>query len=244
MELESYALMASHEAEHWWFVGRRAVIGALLDRVALPGNAKVLEAGCGTGGNLYLLQSRGSVSAFDPHPAALDIARTRHPGIEVAGGELPDRLPFETASFDLVAALDVLEHVEDDYGAMQALIAMAKPGGHILITVPTHPFLWGSHDRRLHHKRRYSLEQFRQLHSVPGTELLYEGPFNCLLAPVAFSIRVAERLLGVNFGNQERLPAAPINRVLTALFAGESRVLRKVRLPFGLSHAALIRRSP
>ncbi len=244
MELESYGLMASHEAEHWWFVGRRAVIDALLDRVALPPDARVLEAGCGTGGNLYLLQGRGRVSAFDPHPAALDIARTRYPAVEIAGGELPDRLPFKEASFDLVAALDVLEHVTDDRRAIEALVAMAKPGGYVLITVPTHPFLWGSHDQRLHHQRRYSLERFRELYSLPDTEVLYQGPFNCLLSPIAFAIRLGEKALGVRFGNQERLPIRPVNRLLTSIFATEGAAVRKGRLPFGLSHAALIRRAP
>ena len=75
MEADAYRLMASHEAVHWWFVGRRAVINGLLDRIGLPEDARVLEAGCGTGGNLYHLKRRGTVSAFEPHPDGIDIAR-------------------------------------------------------------------------------------------------------------------------------------------------------------------------
>src|SRR2546427_477259 len=84
-----------------------------------PGaGASIVEAGCGTGGNLDMLGQRGVVHAFEPFGEAVDIARDRHPTIEVRAGELPRRLPYADASFDLVAALDVLEHVDDDVGAM------------------------------------------------------------------------------------------------------------------------------
>lgn len=244
MEIDAYRLMASHEAEHWWFVGRRAIIDALLDRIELPPDARVLEAGCGTGGNLYLLQDRGLVSAFDPHPAALDVARTRYPGLVIHDGALPHDLPFPPGSFDLVAALDVLEHVDDDGAALDALLALARPGGHLILTVPTHPRLFGSHDRRLHHRRRYAVRDFRRLCRRAGSEVVHEVAFNTLLAPVAAALRLAENAFGVDVGNQERLPAAPVNEVLAGVFAFEARLLRRFPMPFGLSHAAILRRVP
>src|SRR6266550_8262663 len=100
METDAYRLMASHEAIHWWFVGRRAVINGVLDQISLPADARVLEAGCGTGGNLYHLKRRGAVSAFEPHPDGIEIARSRHPDVAIEDGALPDRLPFPDATFD------------------------------------------------------------------------------------------------------------------------------------------------
>ena len=242
MEIEAYQLMASHEALHWWFVGRRAIIDGLLDRLPLDAEARILEAGCGTGGNLYLLQGRGRVSAFEPHPAGIDIARSRNPGVEILDGELPDRLPFADGTFDLVVVLDVLEHVEQDNAALQSLIRLTKPGGYLLITVPAHPFLWGQHDRRLHHIRRYSVDAFTRLCGTKNTRVVYESPFNTLLAPVAFLARVAEKYLSLDLGNQERLPSEPLNRLLSAVFALERGLIRHARLPFGLSHAAILQR--
>jgi SAM-dependent methyltransferase len=242
MEIEAYIQMASHEALHWWFVGRRAIIDGLLDRVPLGTNARILEAGCGTGGNLYLLQGRGRVSAFEPHPTGIEIARNRNPGVEILDGELPDRLPFAEGTFDLVVVLDVLEHVEDDEAALASLIRVTKPGGYVLITVPTHPFLWGQHDRRLHHIRRYSIDGFTALCAAKNTRVVFESPFNTLLAPVAFLARVAEKHLSVDLGNQERLPAEPLNRMLSAVFSWERWLIRHSRLPVGLSHAAILQR--
>lgn len=242
METDAYQLMASHEAVHWWFVGRRAVINGVLDRIHLPADARVLEAGCGTGGNLYHLKLRGQVSAFEPHPDGVEIARSRHPDVPIETGSLPDILPFSDSTFDLVAALDVLEHVEDDSGAFAALMRLVKPGGYVIITVPTHPFLWGSHDRRLHHVRRYSVARIREICQVPDAEIVYFGAFNTLLAPIAFAVRLAEKLFSVDVGNQERMPSRPINVVLSAIFGFEGRLVRRVRLPFGLSQAVILRR--
>ena len=242
MDADAYALMASHEGRHWWFVGRRAVIDGLLDRIVLPAPARILEAGCGTGGNLSYLERLGTVAAFEPYLPAVEIARDRHPATAVEDGALPDRLPFADDSFDLVAALDVLEHVDDDSAALDALVRLAKPGGYVIVSVPTHPFLWGRHDRRLHHVRRYDVRELRDLCSRTETELVYFGPFNTLLAPIAVIARVAEKFLPLDFGNQERLPPGPMNAALAAIFALEGRLVRHGRMPFGLSHAAILRR--
>jgi SAM-dependent methyltransferase len=243
METDAYQLMASHEAVHWWFVGRRAVINGVLDRIDLPADARVLEAGCGTGGNLYHLKRRGNVSAFEPHPDGIEIARTRHPDVAIEVGALPDQLPFPESTFDLVAALDVLEHVDDDVGALDALIRLVKPGGYIVITVPTHPFLWGSHDRRLHHVRRYSVGDLRKMCAESGAEIVYFGAFNTILAPIAFAVRIAEKALSINIGNQERMPSRWVNQILAGAFALEGRLVRYVHLPFGLSQAVILRRA-
>jgi len=241
LESDTYKLMAAHEADHWWFVGRRAVIDAVLDRYDLPSDAKILEAGCGTGGNLYLLQGRGSVYAFEPSAIALDIARERHPGIMIAEGELPGSLPFAEGTFDLVAALDVLEHVADDRAALASLIRQARPGGRVLVSVPTHPVLWGSHDRRLHHVRRYDTDELHAMLQIPGTTLEYFGAYNTVLAPIAFALRLAETVLPFELGNQERKPPAPINWILARLFTAEASFARRRPIPFGLSQVAVLR---
>ncbi len=243
MEHSAYALMAAQEDRHWWFVGRRAVISALLDRIDLPGNARILEAGCGSGGNLGILQERGLVSAFEPFPEAADSARDRYPVSDVRPGRLPDDVPFADGTFDLVAALDVLEHVDDDVASLAALIRLAKPGGAIIVTVPAHQLLWGSHDRRLHHMRRYGRSQLRAIARAAGAEIVFETAFNTVLAPIAVVYRLVENRSGVELGNQERLPARPINKLLGWLFAMERRVVRRWSIPHGMSYGFILRRT-
>ena len=244
MDPETFSLMASHEEHHWWFVGRRAVIDALLDRLPLVGGSEVLEAGCGTGGNLFMLARRGRVSAFEPSVVARDIAarKLEHASVVVVDGELPDRLPFEAGSFDLVVALDVLEHIERDQEALVSLVSMAKPGGYILVTVPAHPILWGAHDRRLHHIRRYRRRELKRMCAATGCELRLITAFNTILSPLAVTLRLLERIAPISFGNQERMPPSPVNRVLSRLFALEGPIVRRMPLPFGVSYAAVLRR--
>jgi len=235
--------MAATEATHWWFVGRRAVINAVLDTIELPQAGTILEAGCGTGGNLASLARRGRIAAFEPAIDAIAFAQDRHPNVDIRQGALPADLPYDAGSFDLVAALDVLEHVQEDAASAAALVSLVRPGGWLIVTVPAHQALWSSHDRRLHHRRRYGRRQLLGLFTDTDVELVRITPFNMVLAPIAMVYRVGERWLGLDLGNQERLLPWPLNATLGALFRTESALIRTgLPVPFGLSYIAVFRR--
>ena len=156
---------------------------------------------------------------------------------------LPSELPYDEASFDLVAALDVLEHVEDDGASAHALVSLVRPGGWLIVTVPAHQALWGTHDRRLHHLRRYGRRQLLDLFAGCDVDLVRTTPFNIVLSPLAIIYRVGERTLGMDFGNQERNLLGPLNAALGALFRLESMLIRRgMPIPFGLSYVAVFRR--
>jgi SAM-dependent methyltransferase len=243
MDRAAFAQMAAAEATHWWFVGRRAVIDALIDGIDLPESGEILEAGCGTGGNLASLARRGRIAAFEPQLDAIEFAKAKHPDVEIRTGSLPEDLPYPVATFDLVAALDVLEHVEDDQGAAHALARMVKPGGWLLVTVPAHQALWGSHDKRLYHVRRYGRKQLLALFDDCELEVVRWTAFNLVLAPLAVVYRIFEARLGRDLGSQERVPPRPLNALLSALFRAEAFPVRHgMRIPFGISYAVLLRR--
>ncbi len=243
MDTAAFTHMATTEDRHWWFVGRRAVIDALLDEIDIPASGSILEAGCGTGGNLATLARRGRISAFEPHIDALAFARARNPEAEVLEGALPEQLPYPAASFDLVAALDVLEHVHNDHESARALVRLTRPGGWLLVTVPAHQALWGSHDRRLHHLRRYGRAQLLSLFDGLDVDVVRVTPFNVVLSPIAMLYRIAERVAGLDLGNQERFPPRHLNTMLAALFSAEAEFVRRgLVIPFGLSYAVVLRR--
>ena len=156
MDRAAYAGMNAIEGRHWWFVARRAIIDTLIRRTIKPRfGARVLEAGCGTGGNLALLSRFGRLSAFEFDAEARGLANAKQI-CRVVPGALPDGLDAADAPYDLVALMDVLEHIDDDVRSLRALGALLSDDGSILLTVPAVPLLWSHHDVLHHHKRRYS----------------------------------------------------------------------------------------
>jgi SAM-dependent methyltransferase len=238
MERLVYRQMAELDQQHWWYRGRRSVLCELIRRTAMPpANARILEIGCGTGHNLPMLGKFGSIDAVELDDEARAIAERRL-GREVMSARLPELAGVRDSYYDLVAALDVIEHIDDDRAALDAIAGKLKPGGTFLMTVPAHQWMWSAHDVANHHKRRYSKSSLRRL--VEGSPLRLEkiGYFNSLLFPLAVGERLASKLLRKNDATVS-LPAGPINSALRHVFALERYVLGRLPLPPGLSLFAL-----
>ena len=241
MELSAYASMRASEDEHWWFVGRRNVLRGLIGRIrSLPPVPAVLEAGCGSGGNLSMLESYGDLYAFEYNDEARAHAAGRTSG-KVAFGALPDAVGFGDRKFDLIALLDVLEHIDDDLGSLVTLRDRLSDNGALLITVPAVPALWSDHDVIHHHKRRYSKAHLRRRLSEAGLVVERIGYFNSLLFPLALLQRLASKF-GAGSADSSAIPPRPLNRLLAAIFSLESKLLGWVSFPIGLSLYAVVRR--
>jgi SAM-dependent methyltransferase len=231
--------MSAQEGSHWWFVARRAILDRLIrTQMALRPGARILEAGCGTGGNLAMLASYGSVEALEYDGEARALATAR--GVaRVEPGMLPDRIGFGDQRYDLIALLDVLEHVEEDRASLAALRDRLAQGGRILLTVPAVPSLWSDHDVLHHHKRRYTLSGLRGVAEAAGLKVESVGYFNSLLFPVAVATRTAHRLLRRK-GGLDAEPSPLVNRALRIIFGWERHLLGRIRFPIGLSLYAIL----
>lgn len=240
MERAIYDHLRDLDGEHWWFVARRRILGRLIQTLDLPAQPKILEVGCGAGGNIPLLKQFGDVQAVEPDAESRDCAAQRA-GVPVHGGLLPDGLPFAPETFDLVCAFDVVEHVDDDRGALRGLAKLAKPGGWVLTTVPAYQWLWSRHDELHHHKRRYVLPEYRAL--VEGAGLTIEGAtyFNTLLFPAAVAQRQVKRWRGDD-SPDDAMPPKFLNRLLQSIFALEAPIVARGGLPFGMSIAVAARK--
>ncbi len=239
MDRAVYERMASQEESHWWFVGRREIIRALIEReVTLSREPRLLEAGCGSGGNLPLLSRYGRVEGFESDPEARRLAASR--GFSVSDGSLPDRVAEPDATYDFVGLFDVLEHVENDVAAVATLARKLKQGGTLLITVPAMPWLWSAHDVTHHHYRRYTAGSLKRVVSAAGQRVVRIGYFNSLLFPLAVVQRGCSGRAGVR-APTDKIPSSGINNLLSAIFRVERHWVGRVPTPFGLSLFAVVR---
>jgi SAM-dependent methyltransferase len=238
-----YQRMASHEDVHWWFVARRMVISRLIDRfVKHDRNLKILEVGCGTGGNLGMLKRFGTVTATECDETARGIASRKH-DIEIRDARLPDLGGLPENKFDLVLLLDVLEHVEDDLGALKGLASRHSDGGRLVITVPAHPWLWSMHDEIHHHFRRYTPATLRSVAEAAGYSVEAIGYYNSLLFPLAIITRFVKKLIGSDAAD-DAMPGRAVNPVLRNIFALERYLVGRVPMPTGLSLYLVARPRP
>lgn len=239
MDERIYAEMAVLEDRHWWFAARRIILNKLISTLPLPADAQIMEAGCGSGGNLAMLARHGRVYGMETNTQALELAAAKGTA-QIAAGRLPAPIPFAGQTFDLIALLDVMEHLDDDAAALRALRARLKPGGWLLITVPAYPFLWSRHDELHHHKRRYVARDFRAVIEGAGYRVQYLSYFNTWLFPLI----AAARLAGAGSGHSGDLTMPNrrlINALLEKIFASERLLLGRIALPFGVSLLALAR---
>lgn len=233
-----YDRMAAHDSTHWWYRARRDILSDYLERYGnVPKGARILEIGCGTGHNLPMLGQFGDVDAIEIDPAARSIASERL-GKPVGDAPLPDLPGVAKGSYDLVAVLDVVEHIEDDVAALKGMASLLKPGGKILIAVPAHQWMWSAHDVVNHHHRRYSKAGLVKAIEAAGLKSRKLTYFNSLLFPLAAAARIAGRLTGRD-DSDDSPPAKPLNTLFEAIFRLERHAVGRVPLTPGVSIVTL-----
>ena len=236
--------LQTHRAEdrHWWYRGRRSVLGRVVAALPLAADARILDAGCGSGRNMVELARHGTVTGVELSETSVCLARARDVGEVIEGSVM--EMPLDGDSFDLAASLDVIEHLEDDLGALRELRRVVKPGGSLLVTVPAYQWLWSGHDEINHHHRRYTRRSLLAVAEQAGWECVRTTYFNSLLLPVAILLRVLDRLSSRTTESSLDLwvPPGPLNWLLERPMALEAALIgRGGRIPAGLSLLAAFR---
>lgn len=239
MDRAVFDRMAEQDSRHWWFVARRRILSDFIAReVELPADARILEIGCGTGHNFEMLGRFGRIDAIEIDDGARALA-SRRLGRPVGTAPLPELTGIADGTYDLVALLDVLEHIEDDKASLASIQRKLAPGGRILLTVPANQWMWSAHDAAHHHHRRYSKKRLAKVAAEAGLKVHRLSYFNTLLFPVAAAARIAGKLTGKK-ESDDKMPSAPVNRLLQAVFGFERHLVGRVPLPAGVSLVAIL----
>jgi ubiquinone/menaquinone biosynthesis C-methylase UbiE len=237
-----YDEMYRLENTYWWYVARRALAVELLNtEIQKRDGVRILDVGCGTGANMSAFARLAPTTGIDTSMDALHFCRTR--GISSVALSPVEQLPFATAAFDIVSALDVLEHTDDDLNSLREIRRVTKSDGLILITVPAYGFLWSEHDEALKHRRRYTAHELRNKLTVSGFEVIRTSYFISALFFPILALRIWQGLRKNSTHPKTSIQVLPewINSSLVGLLAMERMVFRRMNLPFGVSIVALAR---
>jgi SAM-dependent methyltransferase len=233
------------EEWHWWFRGRRRILEAVLRREVSDRRVlRIASLGCGPARGVEWLAeipiARSRVVGIDLDPGH---GRARGRDVDFVAARL-EALPLAGGAFEMVVALDVLEHLVDDAAGLEEAGRLVAPGGLLVVTVPALPSLWGRQDEVSEHYRRYTRRSLLDLFARAGLHRPRITHFNTLLfAPVA-AVRWTRRALGTSSaGGSDFAKNRPglLNDLLAHLFAAERHLVGRVPLPAGVSLLAMLR---
>ena len=243
MNADEVHKMAAVESSHWWYVGTREIcLELLLPHIAGRGPLRVLDVGCGTGGNLAELSRLGPARGVDLDPLCVDYTQRR--GLDCSLGNMLD---FEAppASLDLITFFDVATHLgRDQFPAILKHIGAAlTQDGVLAFREPAMPIARGSHDRAVDVRHRFTAPDVRRCLEEVGFEPLRITYLNTLLFPPIVLLRQLQNALAPTRAVSDVRPTPePLNALLLGVLRMEKQLLRLTDLPFGVSLFAVARK--
>lgn len=278
MNPSEYSAMAQAEDHHWWYYGLRSAFAAALQRSPLsskdpsdhPGNSvatgssspaaperttsdrTVIDAGCGTGGNLKWLRSvcpDARLMGFDVSPEAVALTRQRVPEADVFVADLCQP-PLRNAQFELIVCSDVLytTPLPEGLQGLRSLCQQLKTGGCLLLHLPAYNWMKSRHDHAVHTRHRFTTSEARRMVGELGLKVEFLSYRMFLLFPLVVCLRLPsilfKRLRQSQSRHSEiRLPPGIVNMLLSRILDVENLGLRAgLSYPCGSSIIAVGRK--
>ena len=236
------------EQRHFWYRGfRRFVTPLLEDATRGVTRPRLLDAGCGTGANLQLLEQYGVAFGVELFWRGLQFARDRHLARLTRGSVT--HLPYSSGSMDVVVSFDVLYclHPPDEALAIAEMHRVLRPKGAVIINVAALDVLRGDHSSLGGEVHRYTRGELQTKLAAAGFDVLRITYTNAVLFPLMLAVRTLQRLRGVpepGHGSGDfYVPPAPINALLAGALTLESRAIHAgINMPAGSSLLCLARK--
>lgn len=243
-----YYHLAKIEDCHWWFAYRRKLAEDFLSQINMDGDIRGLDIGCGTGGNLELLEKYcHDVIGMDFSETAISLAEKKYLKAKFIQGDANHLSHlFEPESFGLITIFNVLYHewIINELDVLRQCNNILSPGGIIVVTEPAFNILKRRHDIQAMGKRRYRLGQFEGLLKAAGLKVIAGTYFNALSFLPAFFLSLMDRLYDIkkkgiikeNFVKELQMPGNKIDRILLRLMDAERKIISSTsKLPFGVT---------
>lgn len=242
MEAHHYPILFQVEESHWWYLGRREILKSFVSEIRAKAHQdlKILDVGCGTGANLKMLREYGVAEGVDISEQAVDFCHER--GLTDVRLGAAEELPHANDTFDLVTALDVIEHLDDDSVGLNEIRRVLRPNGRTLLFVPAFMFLWGVQDDVSNHRRRYTRRQLLEAVTASGLEVEKIGYANFTFFLPVLLVRWTMRVLKLRADTEYGINISPLNGLFAKLFAAERFVLKRAGFPFGVSLLCVARK--
>jgi len=191
---------------------------------------------------LTLLEKFGEVDNVDISDEAIKFMKDRGYKRLFKGDGID--LPFKDKTYDIVGAFDVLEHIEDQVGALKEWRRVLKDGGAVVLTVPAYQWLWTAHDVSLHHKRRYTTARIEQAANASGLKTEKKSYAVVFSLPLVVGFRFLNKALGRKTDSETSYVDVPngVNKLFTKLLYGEAKLHSKINFPAGTSVVAILRK--
>lgn len=232
---QEYKVMENFEKEYWWHQGKRYLIKKLMNEYFPRRRLNILEVGCGTGELTQQLQEHHNVMGIDMAQEAIDSCKEK--GIRDVYKK--DIFELDTTKlrdkFDLVLALDVMEHIQEDVEAMKIINILLKRDGYFFVNVPAHKFLWSGHDEALQHKRRYTKYELLQKLELASFKIVSQSYFVSFVFPIILLYRTWGNIFNRTTYPKTSYVLLPafVNRILTKMLVFEANLSRIISLRVG-----------
>ena len=230
MDLKEEEILGDQIFSHWYYRAKAAALFRDL-RGQMP--KEILDIGAGSG---FFSRSLLKETAAE-RATCIDIGYRQDRDETWCGKPIIFRRAVERCQADLVLAMDVIEHVEDDAALLRAYCDLVPPGTRFIISVPAFNFLWSAHDIFLEHYRRYTLYTLEAAMRRGGLIVDWSHYYYAAVFPLAAGVRLAERLKcpqALRPQSQLRKHGALVNGAFSALLAAE-RSFMSVNKLFGLT---------
>ncbi len=220
------------QPDYWWYQARSDLLETSLGRYA-AGARLALDLGSADG------PSAGWLRESAERTVSLDIDPRGLAGGAVCGSAMA--LPFADATFDVVAAFDVIEHCAPEADALGEVARVLLPGGRFLMSVPAYQWAWSDFDAANGHHRRYTRVRAVQAVERAGFSVQRATYGFMSVFPLFAAERIVRRVAG---GRRTHAPAdivevpmvsRPVHHILLTLCGLDRRVLAARDLPFGSS---------